>query len=244
MLRPLLTRLGLPLRSALNTLFYRYAGQDRRPVFHEIDEVAPDLRRIERNFELIESELERVLPRLEGVPRYHDIDAQQDYISGSDELSWKVLMLYVWGSAKDLPNRELCPRTMELVSEVPNVCQAFFSILEPGKCVPAHNGPYFGFLRYHLAMRVPEQRPPSIRVKDQVYTWRYREGVVFDDTWNHEVINESDGIRVCLVIDFLRPMPWPLQALNRMWWNYKLALGAFPAAEKLRVKPEPRGAQA
>jgi len=244
MLRKLFLRLGVPLREVLNTLFYRYAGGDRRPVFFEIDEVAPALRELERNFDVIERELEGVMPMLAGVPRYHDIDPQQNYISGGDERNWKVLLLYVWGSAGDLPNRALCPRTMDLVAAVPDVCQAFFSILEPGKCIPAHNGPSFGFLRYHLAMKVPERNPPSIRVKDRVHTWRYREGVIFDDSWNHEVTNQSDEYRVCLVVDFLRPMPWPLRALNRMWWNYKKAVGAFPDAEKLRVRGEPEAAHA
>ena len=233
----ILLRLGVPLRDTLNSLFYRYAGRDRRPVFFDIDETKPELRRLEEQFEVIEEELGRVLPNLDGIPRYHEIDPGQNYISGGDELAWKVLVLYVWGSKGNLPNRELVPRTMDLVAGIPDVCQAFFSILEPGKNVPAHNGPSFGFLRYHLAMRVPKKAPPSIRVKDQVYTWKYREGMLFDDSWNHEVMNESEEVRVCLVVDFLRPMPWPLQALNRMWWNYKLAVKAFPEAEKLEIRP-------
>jgi aspartyl/asparaginyl beta-hydroxylase (cupin superfamily) len=115
------------------------------------------------------------------------------------------------------------------------VVQAFFSILEPGKVVPAHNGPFFGFLRYHLGMVVPTDKPPSIRVRDQVYTWKERESVMFDDSWNHEVMNESEQYRVVLCVDVLRPMPWPLSALNRFWFRYKVWVGAYPELERLRL---------
>ena len=54
---------------------------------------------------------------------------------------------------------------MPLVAGIPNLFQAFFSILEPGKSIPAHEGPYCGYLRYHLGLIVPEESPPD----DQKY---------------------------------------------------------------------------
>jgi aspartyl/asparaginyl beta-hydroxylase (cupin superfamily) len=35
---------------------------------------------------------------------------------------------------------------------------AFFSILAPGKHLPAHRGPYKGVMRYHLGLLIPEPR--------------------------------------------------------------------------------------
>jgi aspartate beta-hydroxylase/beta-hydroxylase len=93
--------------------------------------------------------------------------------------------------------------------------QAFFSILDGGKSIPAHCGPYRGYLRYHLALVVPQNHPPSIRVKDQHYTWQEGSGVLFDDSWDHEVTNTSDSDRVVLIVDIRRPMPLPFDALNR-----------------------------
>jgi aspartyl/asparaginyl beta-hydroxylase (cupin superfamily) len=52
-----------------------------------------------------------------------------------------------------------------------------------------------------------------MRVKDRYHTWREGESLLFDDSWNHEVVNESDGIRVILIVDILRPMPSPVQWL-------------------------------
>ncbi len=94
--------------------------------------------------------------------------------------------------------------------------QAFFSILEPGKSIPAHDGPYLGYLRYHLALRVPAQHPPKIRIKDTWYTWKSGESVMFDDSWNHEVVNPSTEFRVVLIVDVMRPMGWLAHATNHL----------------------------
>lgn len=99
---------------------------------------------------------------------------------------------------------------------IPNLFQAFFSILESGKSIPAHNGPYAGYLRYHLALMVPQSNPPTIRVKDQYHTWKEGESILFDDTWNHEVVNDSDSIRTVLIVDIMRPMPLPLHLVNAL----------------------------
>jgi len=56
-----------------------------------------------------------------------------------------------------------------------------FSILEPGKHLPAHRGPHNGVLRLHLGLIVPEPRERlGIRVENQIYRWREGEVVIFD----------------------------------------------------------------
>jgi aspartyl/asparaginyl beta-hydroxylase (cupin superfamily) len=109
-----------------------------------------------------------------------------------------------------------CPETMALLDGIPGLFEAFFSILEGGKSIPAHEGPYRGYIRYHLGLVVPEKNPPSIRLKDQIYTWKEGESVLFDDSWNHEVYNQSEGDRVVLIVDIRRPMPQPFDAVNRI----------------------------
>ena len=65
-------------------------------------------------------------------------------------------------------------------------------------------------------MIVPEVNPPSIRLKDQAYTWKEGESVLFDDSWDHEVTNRCDGDRVILIVNIRRPMPQPFDAVNRV----------------------------
>jgi aspartyl/asparaginyl beta-hydroxylase (cupin superfamily) len=98
---------------------------------------------------------------------------------------------------------------------VPNRIQAFFSILDPGKSVPQHEGPYFGYLRYHLGVRVPAQNPPELVVNSQRYVWKEGEAVLFDDSWPHSVNNQSKELRAVLIVDVRRPMPLIADLCNR-----------------------------
>ena len=86
-------------------------------------------------------------------------------------------------------------------------------LLDPrgGKSIPVHEGPYRGYLRYHLGLVVPAEDPPSIRIKDQHYTWREGESILFDDSWEHEVINHCPEDRVVLIVDIRRPDALPLR---------------------------------
>lgn len=111
-------------------------------------------------------------------------------------------------------NQARCPLTTALLHKIPNVYQAFFSILDPKKSIPAHSGSYLGYLRYHLGLQVPKDNPPRMRVKDQIHTWEEGRSIVFDDSWEHEVYNESEDIRAVLIVDFLRPLPLHLHATN------------------------------
>lgn len=200
----------------VNRLFDLHTGGPRRPVFFDIDATRPELRRLDGAFPAIREELLGILPRKGQIPRYHELDRMQHYISGKvdPERDWKVFYLDAMGE-KPAANRAACPRTAALLDGIPGLFQAFFSILDGGKSIPPHSGPYRGYLRYHLALVVPEVDPPSIRIKDAHYTWREGESVLFDDSWDHEVFNHSPGDRVVLIVDVRRPMPLPLAALNR-----------------------------
>ena len=45
-----------------------------------------------------------------------------------------------------------------------------------------------------------------MRVDDQIKVWKPGEAFVFDDTYEHEVRNDTDEERVVLILDFDRPM--------------------------------------
>jgi aspartate beta-hydroxylase/beta-hydroxylase len=202
------------LLAPVNGLFDLHTGGRQRPVFHEISQVRPELTGLRREFPAIRQELLTLLDTTQ-APRCHEVDRNQSYISEtSDDKDWRVFYLYLIGE-KPEANRARCPVTCAALDRVPGVFQALFSILDPGKSIPPHEGPYRGYLRYHLGLVVPAQDPPQIRIKDQIYTWREGEDVLFDDTWEHEVMNHSNDRRVVLIVDIRRPMPLPLTALNR-----------------------------
>ena len=202
------------LLGPINRLFDLYTGGPRRPVFYDVDEVRPELAGLRRRFPAIRQELQSLLDNTE-APRAHDVDRMQTYISATTEKDWRVFYLELIGE-KPEANRSRCPVTCAALDRVPGVFQALFSILDPGKSIPSHYGPYRGYLRYHLGLIVPKQDPPQLRVKDEVYTWQEGEDVLWDDTWEHEVINHCKDRRVVLIVDIRRPMPLPLTALNRL----------------------------
>jgi beta-hydroxylase len=66
-----------------------------------------------------------------------------------------------------------------------------------------------------MGLKVPEPAEKCrIRVDDQIVNWEEGESMVFDDTYNHEVWNETDGERAILFLDVKRPLPQPLSTFN------------------------------
>jgi len=50
----------------------------------------------------------------------------------------------------------------------------------------------------------------------EIHTWKEGEGILIDDTFEHEVYNESDGRRVMLIVDIRRPMDTVSDGINRL----------------------------
>jgi aspartyl/asparaginyl beta-hydroxylase (cupin superfamily) len=198
-------------------VYYHVAGGEKRPLFFDIDETMPELREIERNQDVIREELLAVMPRSKDIPEYQEVDKKQEDIATEGEAAWRTVFAEIWFAGREFPTRrDPFPRTGEILDRIPNRISAFFSILEPGKHVTPHNGPAFWHLRYHLGVIVPEENTPTLRLKDQHYTWKQGEGVLFDDSWNHEVENHCARHRVVLCVDVLRPVPWPISLLGRL----------------------------
>jgi aspartyl/asparaginyl beta-hydroxylase (cupin superfamily) len=200
----------------INSFFDRYTGGSQRPVFFDIGKTVPALTLLTEQQAIVKQELKIVLAARSSIPRYHELDFLQFSISGKvdKEKDWKVLMLYAMGE-RPAANRSLCPRTCELLDNIPGLFQAFFSILDAGKSIPLHAGPYRGYLRYHLALEVPMKNPPSLYIEGQQYVWQEGEAILFDDTFYHEVVNKAEEDRVILVVDVLRPLPPLAHRVNR-----------------------------
>jgi aspartate beta-hydroxylase/beta-hydroxylase len=200
-------------KNIVNRFLLRYAGWDRRPVFFDIDAICPALHELERAFPQIRAELDALFAERVEMPRYHDVNPPATEISSTTEGNWNVYMLELLGHRPER-NRARCPATCAALARVPGVLQAFFSVLDPGKSVPLHDGPYVGYLRYHLGLSVPRDAPPLIRVAGREYTWKEGEGVMFDDSWPHEVVNHSREPRVVLIVDVPRPFPLVPRLVN------------------------------
>jgi aspartyl/asparaginyl beta-hydroxylase (cupin superfamily) len=210
----LITGYALRITTRLSGWFIATAGGSDRPAFFDIDKVCPALRDIDRAYPEISAEVMTILNDRQRIPLLHETDVTQACISSATPYDWRVFYLSLMG-CKEKQNRARCPATSAVTDRIPGIFQACFSILDPGKSIPLHNGPYGGYLRYHLALIVPAAKPPQLRVRGEPYTWREGESVLFDDSHDHEVINSSDGPRVVLIVDIPRPMPLPQALANR-----------------------------
>ena len=105
----------------------------------------------------------------------------------------------------------------------------FFSTLHGQSSIKAHSGPMNLRLRMHLPLIVPTKNPqddsrmmrPSssssdgssssrrlttgIQVADQVREWHEGSAIVLDDSYVHEVWNNTDRSRVLFLLDLWHP---------------------------------------
>jgi ornithine lipid ester-linked acyl 2-hydroxylase len=169
---------------------------------------------VEANWEAIAQELQAILADREALPSFQEIS--KDQIAITDDDRWKTFFLYGYGFKADL-GVELCPRTAAIMRGIPGMTTAMFSILSPQKHILAHRGPYKGVLRYHLGLVVPQRKEDCrIRVDKEIRHWEAGRSMVFDDTFDHEVWNETDETRVVLFVDVLRPLPFPESIINKL----------------------------
>ena len=118
-----------------------------------------------------------------------------------------------------------CPKTAAIIGELSdhlfygNTADShnpfgftFFSTLHGKSYIKPHTGPMNLRLRIHLPLIVPSDTKPDafskhpktkcgLRVGDQIRTWKEGKAVVLDDSYEHEVWNETKDVRVLLLLD-------------------------------------------
>ncbi len=181
---------------------------------------------LEANWQVIRKELDQVLPYADSLPNFQDISPRQGNIADDDR--WKTFFFCAFGYQSQ-KNCDRCPETTKLLKKIPGLKVAFFSILAPGKHIPRHSGKHKGIIRYHLALKVPEPRENCrIQVADQIAYWEEGKSLIFDDTFPHEVWNETNDYRVVLFLDIARPLRFPLSIVN---WLINTAVGLSPIVQ-------------
>jgi aspartyl/asparaginyl beta-hydroxylase (cupin superfamily) len=106
-------------------------------------------------------------------------------------------------------NARHCPRTLEAIANMdqPHIRggspNAMFSLLAPRTRIPPHTGVANTRLVCHLPLIVPPNC--GFRVGASTREWRVGEAFAFDDTIEHEAWNDSDELRVVLIIDLWQP---------------------------------------
>lgn len=221
----------LPSKAAIAVLAANEASIDRfgpttRGVWdpHEF----PWVKILEDGWPDVRREVDALLHGPTEIPHIEDVTGG---IPQGNVGPWRVFGLMHQGHWMDW-NCRRCPATTALVKNVPDLMMAGFSVLEPGTHITKHRGPNKGALRYQLGVVVPgEPGDCRIRIGEEMVVWQEGESVVFDFTVPHEAWNDTDAIRVLLMLEFIAPLPWYLAGTNRV---AQRAMGWFPTTRDMK----------
>jgi aspartyl/asparaginyl beta-hydroxylase (cupin superfamily) len=166
-------------------------------------EMATDAIRAEFNA-LVAAELAEVVPYIQ----YPERVPLRQWKELNHNPKWSAIHLLQNGLPVEA-NARHCPKTLETIShmeqpQVPGASPvAMFSLLAPRTRIPPHKGVANTRLVCHLPLIVPPNC--GFRCGATTREWRVGEAFIFDDTIEHEAWNDSDELRVVLIIDLWPP---------------------------------------
>jgi len=143
----------------------------------------------------------------------NDISHRLSGLHGADndtgrEGAWSMIPLMKGGKLIE-EFASLCPRTMTLVQalDMPRLSlispSVYFSVLEPRSKIAPHTGLTNARAIAHFPLVVPDHC--GFRVGGETRVWEEGKALIFDDMTTHEAWNDSDRIRVVLIVDLWRP---------------------------------------
>jgi aspartyl/asparaginyl beta-hydroxylase (cupin superfamily) len=172
----------------------------------------PWLAELESETEAIAEELDAVMAaeRTELVPyiQYGEHQPLDQWRELNRNSNWTAIHLLQNGKRIEA-NARHCPRTMALLERLPQPHvqgagpNAMFSLLAPHTHIPPHVGVSNSRLVCHLTLIVPDGC--WFRVGGETRSWTRGEALVFDDTIEHEAMNDSDDLRVVVIFDVWHP---------------------------------------
>lgn len=159
----------------------------------------------------IRRELLNVLADRSAFRPYLERDDSQTNVNTHDLVEnddWGAF--YLWKDGQRIEeNCARCPITASAFEDVPfdhlpgKAPMVLFSLLKPGAHIPPHSGLINTRLICHLPILVPG--PAWLRVGSETHYWQEGKLVMFDDSIEHEAMNEADQTRVVLLFDIWRP---------------------------------------
>ncbi|MDO3382348.1 aspartyl/asparaginyl beta-hydroxylase domain-containing protein [Gilvimarinus algae] len=172
----------------------------------------PELQIIEDNWEVIRDE---ALALYQGgkITAKDDLPASSFY----KDNRWTSFYLKLYDNP--IPSaKELAPKTMALLEQVPYLNLALFAVLNPGKKLNQHHDPFAYTLRYSLGLSTPNSERCGLQIDDFHYPWRDGDSIIFDETYLHSAYNDTDTPRVILMTDIDRPLK--LKFVQKGYWYF------------------------
>ena len=146
---------------------------------------------------------------------------------------WTSFYLKLYDS--DIPSaRELAPKTMALIDQVPSMNLALFACLNPGKAINKHHDPFAYTLRYSLGLSTPNSDDSGIVVDGVDYKWHDGDSVIFDETYLHHAYNNTDKPRIILMTDIDRPLK--IKFIQRIYFYFGRFFNSLFAIDNVDAK--------
>lgn len=207
----------LPILGSYNTIL-RIFHPEQTHIYNPLN--FPSDKIIKNNFANIQSEGINIYNNQKKLMNFGEL--QEDIGKGIDEEygKWKVFPIKFYGKINE-EALKLCPETCKTIEKCSDIQIAMFSILEPGKHIKPHKGPSNMFIRYQLGIKIPKNKKNCyIKVNNIKYYWTEGESLIFDDTYIHEVVNNTNEPRIVLFIDIMRPTKSIFTNINNLLLKY------------------------
>ena len=185
---------------------------DLAPIQFYDRELFPWLAKLEAATDRIRDELQTVLAETPAEFRPYVQHPPGTPVNQWKELNhsprWSTYFLWQHGVRHDA-HCGRCPATAEVLdslplARLPNFSPTVvFSCLAPHTVIPPHTGETNTRLIAHLPLIVPGNC--TFRVGNEARPWEYGKAFVFDDSIEHEARNDSDELRVVLILDIWNP---------------------------------------
>lgn len=112
------------------------------------------------------------------------------------------------------PTIEKIIREKKNTNEEVETC--FISIIDGKKNIHEHRGPYKGLLRYHYTVLNDDSNKNFLKVLNNKLFWKEKTGFLFDDTFYHRAQKKTNGMRVVIICDIKRKLPFVLSKFNNL----------------------------
>ncbi|MFI0849115.1 aspartyl/asparaginyl beta-hydroxylase domain-containing protein [Mesorhizobium sp. IMUNJ 23232] len=220
-------RKGWPIFSPLNCVLYMTTlPRGSKAVLDPAD--FPELDLLRQDWQTIRDEGIELL-------RWNYFDAtKRPGTAGAYDVGFRTFFKYGWSrfylnwyGYVHHSARRLCPRTVEILQQVPSVHGAMFAYLPKGAQLTRHADPLAVSLRYHLGLVTPNSDACFINVDGPNLSWRDGEVLMFDETYLHFVRNDSDSDRLILMCDVKRPLN-PLGAVFNFFYGGLTSASVVP----------------
>lgn len=192
------SRLDIPLEY-INSIL-SYDNYPREIFYYKYDNIFPTGKTLEKYWIDIRNEGYDLIAKSKQHINYlnnYNIDLGKE-----NKTRWTTYPLKIFGRLTDNINK--CPTLKKILHDNNEILSCMYSLMAPGKVIETHRCPYHGFLRYQLALDIPNSINTEncyLHVNNIKYFWKNGTGIVFDETFPHGSVNLTPSFRLVLLID-------------------------------------------